>query len=121
MPVVVVVVVVVAPDAPLHEPAPQLELPVELPVVESAVAPLHDALPLPPDVEDVDVSVVEAEPEAGEPPPHAERPRSADAATASEAFVLMFICFVPLFWCSERRATPEAFPGAASYVVRGPR
>jgi hypothetical protein len=87
----VVEVVLVVPDAPLQLPAPQLELPVELPVVESAVAPLHEVLPVPPDVEEVLVSVVDEEPDAVEPPPHAESPRSADAATASEAFVLLFI------------------------------
>jgi hypothetical protein len=92
---VVVVVVVVVPVAPvpLQLPAPQLELPVELVVVvvESLAAPLHDALPLPPDVEDVEVSVVDDVPDEPEPPPHAERPRSADAATTSEAFVLLFM------------------------------
>lgn len=80
--------------APLQLPAPQLELPVELSdvVVESLeAAPLHDALPSPPDVDDVDDSVVDAEPELEPPPPHAESPRSAEAATTSEAFVFMFM------------------------------
>ncbi|MFO0683628.1 MAG: hypothetical protein U0234_16335 [Sandaracinus sp.] len=81
---------------PLHAPAPQLELPVELDddvVLSVAVPPLapeHDALP--PEVDDdVDDSVVDAEPDDDEPPPHAERPSRAEAATRSEAFVLMFI------------------------------
>ncbi len=93
------VVVVVAPAAPLQLPAPQLDAPVALVVVVvasvAAPVPLHDAAPVPlhdaapPDV--VVVVVVSAVVSAGWPPPHAESPSSADAVTTSEAFVLMFI------------------------------
>ena len=81
------------PDIAPQPLAPQPELPVALPLV---VVVSGDA-ELPPEVEGVLVSVVDDEPEALDPPPHAERPSSADAATTSEAFVLMFIGFLPRF------------------------
>lgn len=87
------VVPLVEPAAP-QLPAPQLELPVdEVVVVVEPLAPLHDALPVPPLVDELLVSVVEPEllPLLLLPPPHAVRPRSAVAATASVVFVLLFI------------------------------
>jgi hypothetical protein len=84
-------VVVVSEEAvPLQLPAPQLDAPVEA-VLSADAVPLHDDAPSPPVVELVDDSVVDELPEPLLPPPQADRPRSAVAATASEVFMFLFI------------------------------